>query len=77
VEIITEKRTMNVGVQVLVLLKNAYLMFDRAIEAMRASALKYELGLLETTLEGDNSDQLLEVAKSAHQVCYEVGWVKW
>ena len=49
-EIITEKRTMNVGVQVLVLLKNAYLMFDRAIEAMRASALKYELGLLETTL---------------------------
>ena len=37
---------------------------------MRASAL---IGLLETTLEGDNSDQLLEVAKSAPQVCYEAG----
>ena len=68
---------MNVGMPVFVLVKNVYLMFDRAIEAMRASALKYEFGLLETTLEGDNSDQLLEVAKSAHQVCYEAGWVKW
>ena len=35
--------------------------------------MKYEVGPLETTLEGDDLDQLLEVAKAAHRVCFEAG----
>ena len=69
----TEKRTINVGVQVLPLVENVYPIVDRAIEAIRASGVKYEVGPLETTLEGDNLDQLLEAAKSAHRACFGAG----
>ena len=69
----TEKRTINVGVQVLPLVEDAYPVIDKAIEAIQASGVKYEIGPLETTLEGDDLDQLLEVAKSAHCACFEAG----
>ena len=69
----TEKRTVNVGVQVLPLVEDAYPIVDRAIEVIRASGVKYEVGPLETTLEGDDLDQLLEVAKSAHRACFKAG----
>ena len=72
-EVMAEKRIMNVSVQVLPLVENVYPIVDRAIEAIQASGLKYEVGPLETTLEGDNLDQLLEVAKSAHRACFEAG----
>ena len=72
-KVITEKRTMNVGVQVLPLAEDVYPIVDRAIEAIQASGVKYEVGPLETTLEGDDLDQLLEVAKSAHRACFEAG----
>jgi uncharacterized protein (TIGR00106 family) len=68
-----EKRTINVGVQVLPLVENVYPIVDRAIETIQASGLKYEVGPLETTLEGDNLDQLLEAVKSAHRACFEAG----
>jgi len=71
--IMTEKRTRNVSVQVLPLVEDAYPIVDKAIEAIQASGVKYEVGPLETTLEGDDLDQLLEVAKSAHRACFEAG----
>jgi uncharacterized protein (TIGR00106 family) len=70
----TKKRTMNVGVQVLPLVeKNVYQVVDKAIEAIQASGVKYEVGPLETTLEGDDLDQLIEVAKAAHRACFTAG----
>ena len=69
----TENRIMNVGVQVLPLVDDVYPIVDKAIEAIRASGVKYEVGPLETTLEGDNLDKLLEAAKSAHRACFEAG----
>ena len=68
-----KKRTMNVGVQVLPLVEDVYPIVDKAIEAIQASGVKYEVGPLETTLEGDDLDQLLEVAKSAHRACFKAG----
>ena len=72
-KVMVEKRIMNVSVQVLPLVENVYPIVDRAIETIQASGLKYEIGPLETTLEGDNLDQLLGVAKSAHRACFEAG----
>jgi uncharacterized protein (TIGR00106 family) len=68
-----ERRTRNVGVQVLPLVEDAIPVVDKAIEAIQASGVKYEVGPLETTLEGDDLDQLLEVAKAAHRACFEAG----
>ena len=69
----SKKRTMNVGVQVLPLVEDVYPVVDKAIAAIQASGVKYEVGPLETTLEGDDLDQLLEVAKSAHRACFKAG----
>ena len=69
----TEKRTRNVGVQVLPLVEDIYPIVDKAIEAIQASGVKYVVGPLETTLEGDDLDQLLEVAKLAHRACFKAG----
>jgi len=69
----TEKRILNVGVQVLPMVDDVYPVVDKAIEAIQASGLKYEVGPLETTLEGDDLDKLLEVAKSAHRACFKAG----
>ncbi len=68
-----EKRTMNVAVQVLPMVQDAFRLVDKAIEAIHASGVKYEVGPLETTLEGDDLDQLLDVAKAAHRACFEAG----
>ena len=68
-----KKRIMNVGVQVLPLVEDVYPVVDKAIAAIQASGVKYEVGPLETTLEGDDLDQLLEVAKSAHRACFKAG----
>jgi uncharacterized protein (TIGR00106 family) len=72
----TEKRTINVGVQVLPLVEDVYRVVDKAIEAIQASGIKYLVGPLETTLEGNDLDQLLDVAKSAHRACFKAGAVK-
>ncbi len=69
----TEKRTRNVGVQVLPLVEDPYAVVDKAIEAIQASGVKYEVGPLETVLEGDDLDQLIEVAKAAHRACFAAG----
>jgi uncharacterized protein (TIGR00106 family) len=68
-----KKRMINVGVQVLPLVEDVYPVVDKAIEVIQASGLRYEVGPLETTLEGDDLDQLLEVAKAAHLACFKAG----
>jgi uncharacterized protein (TIGR00106 family) len=65
-------RTVNVAVQVLPLVEDAYPVVDRAIAAIALSGVKYEVGPMETTLEGP-LDQLLEAAKAAHLACFEAG----
>jgi len=67
------KRTVNVGVQVLPLAQDAFKIVDRAIGVIQASGVKYEVGPLETTMEGDDLDRLIEVAKAAHRACFEAG----
>ena len=68
-----KKHMMNVGVQVLPLVEDVYPVVDRAIAAIQASGLRYEVGPLETTLEGDDLDALLAAAKAAHLACFEAG----
>jgi uncharacterized protein (TIGR00106 family) len=66
-------RTRNVSVQVLPLTDDALPVVDRAIRVIRESGVRYEVGPLETVLEGEDLDELLEVAKSAHRACFESG----
>lgn len=65
-------RTVNVAVQVLPLTADAYPVVDRAIAAIAASGVKYEVGPMETVLEG-RLDDLLTAAKAAHLACFEAG----
>ena len=51
---------------------DVYSIVDRAIEVIQASGLKYEVGPLGTTVEGD-LDSCLEVAKAAHRACFVDG----
>ena len=45
---------------------------DAAVDAVRASGLKHEVGALGTTLEGE-IDEVLQVAKAAHQAVVQRG----
>jgi uncharacterized protein (TIGR00106 family) len=65
-------RTVNVSVQVLPLSEDVYPIVDRAIAVIADSGVKYEVGPMETTMEGP-LDRLLEVAKAAHLACFEGG----
>ncbi|NIS80361.1 MAG: MTH1187 family thiamine-binding protein [Anaerolineales bacterium] len=67
-----ENRTVNVGVQVLPLLEDVYPVVDRAIEVIARAGVKYEVGPMETVMEG-RLDELLEIAKAAHLACFEAG----
>jgi len=73
---VNQKRTRNVAVQVLPLVEDPIPVVDKAIEAIQRSGVRYEVGPLETTLEGDDLDRLLEVAKLAHLACFEAGAAK-
>ncbi|HEC23647.1 MAG TPA: MTH1187 family thiamine-binding protein [Chloroflexi bacterium] len=66
------ERTVNVAVQVLPLVEDLYPVVDRAIEVIAGSGVKYEVGPMETVMEGP-LDKLLEVAKAAHLACFEAG----
>ncbi|MGF1505142.1 MAG: thiamine-binding protein [Chloroflexi bacterium] len=67
-----KNRTVTVSVQVLPLTDDAYPIVDRAIEAIAASGVTYEVGPSETTMEGP-LDDLLAAAKAAHLACFEAG----
>jgi len=68
-----KKHTLNVSVQVLPMVENVYDVVDKAIEIIQESGVKYEVGPMETTMEGDNLDKMLEVAKAAHLACFKAG----
>ena len=68
-----KKHTLNVGVEVLPLVDDVYPVVDHAIEAIAATGLHYEVGPLETTIEGDDLDALLAAAKAAHLAAFEAG----
>lgn len=69
---IDENRTVNVSVQVLPLAEDAFPIVDRAIEAIAASGVQYEVTPMETVMEGQ-LDALLAAAKAAHLACFEAG----
>ncbi|MFA7467101.1 MAG: thiamine-binding protein [Desulfotomaculaceae bacterium] len=52
-----------------------YAVVDRAIEVVQRSGVKYEVGPMETTMEGE-LNELLEVVKKAQQACVEAGAVR-
>ena len=60
-----KNRTVNVSVQVLPLVEDVYPVVDKAIAVIAASGVRYEVGPMETVMEGP-LDRLLEVAKAAH-----------
>lgn len=51
---------------------DTYAMVDKAIEVIQKSGVKYEVGPMETTMEGD-LDRLLEIVKEAQQACVDAG----
>ena len=65
-------RTVNLAIQVLPLHEEVYRIVDCAIDVIAESGVKYEVGPMETTMEGQ-LDTLLEVAKRAHLACFEAG----
>jgi uncharacterized protein (TIGR00106 family) len=69
---IDENRTVNVSVQVLPLAEDAFPIVDRAIEAIAASGVHYEVTPMETVMEGA-LDDLLSAAKAAHLACFDAG----
>jgi uncharacterized protein (TIGR00106 family) len=65
-------RIINVGVEVLPLHEDPYPIVDRAIAAIKATGIKYEVSPLETVLEG-TLDECLAAVKAAHEACFEAG----
>lgn len=65
-------RTVNVSVQVLPLAEDVYPIVDRAIEVISSSGVKFEVGPMETVMEGP-LDELMEIAKAAHLACFQAG----
>ena len=65
-------RTVTVAVEVLPFCDDPYPVVDRAIEAIRATGIKYQVCPLETVMEG-TLDQCLAAAKAAHEACFEAG----
>ena len=68
----TMSKAINVSVQVVPLHRDPYPIVDGAIEAIAESGVKYEVGPMETVLEGE-LDELLEVVKAAHRACFVEG----
>ncbi len=51
---------------------NSYDIVDKAIEVVQNSGIKFEVGTMETSLEG-TQDQLLELIKQAQDACIQNG----
>ncbi|AAK79366.1 uncharacterized protein (TIGR00106 family) [Clostridium acetobutylicum] len=68
------KPVVNVSLQVLPVVeeKRLYEVVDKVIEYIKASGVKYIIGPMETTMEGD-LDTLLEIVKKAQEICVKEG----
>lgn len=64
----------NVGFQVLpkVADGNVYAVVDAAIKVVQNSGVKYEVGAMETVMEGE-LDLLLDIVKKAQEACIQAG----
>lgn len=64
----------NVSLQVLPAVpeERIYPVVDKVIELIQASGVKYEVGPMETTMEGE-LDLLLDIVKKAQEVCTKEG----
>lgn len=64
----------NVSLQVLPVVeeKDIYGVVDKVIEYIDSTGVKYEVGAMETTMEGD-LDTLLEIVKKSQQICVDNG----
>lgn len=64
----------HVSLQVLPLVpeERVYPVVDRVIEMIRAAGVKYTVGPMETTMEGE-LEHLLEIVRKAQHVCVEAG----
>lgn len=64
----------NVSLQVLPRVPDEYIydVVDKVIELIQKSGVKYEVGPMETTMEGE-LDLLLEIVKKAQELCIEEG----
>ena len=64
----------NVSFQVLPIVKEerVYEIVDKVIEYIDKSGVKYEVGAMETTMEGD-FDKLMDIVKKSQQICIKEG----
>jgi len=66
--------SVNVGFQVIPKSEgqNTYDIVDKAIQVVQESGVKYEVGPMETVMEGE-LDELIEIVKRAQDACIEAG----
>ena len=64
----------NVSFQILPIVKEEriYEIVDKVIKFIDKSGVKYEVGAMETTLEGDY-DKLMDIVKESQQICVGEG----
>ncbi len=68
----SSNRTVTVSVQVLPLTDDPYPVVDRAIAAIQASGVHYQVTPMETVMEG-TLDACLAAATAAHNACFDAG----
>lgn len=68
------KKLANVSLQVVPLVKveDLYPVVDKVIDYIKSTGVKYEVGPMETTMEGDLRE-LLEIVALAQEICIEAG----
>ncbi|MDZ5252394.1 MTH1187 family thiamine-binding protein [Clostridium sp. LIBA-8841] len=66
--------TCNVSLQIIPSVKEErlYEVVDKVIEYIESTGVKYEVGPMETTMEG-NIDELLEIVKKSQEICLKEG----
>lgn len=64
----------NLSLQVIPVVEeeNIYFVVDRVIDRIIEAGLKYEVGAMETTIEGE-LEELLEIVKDAQEICIKYG----
>ncbi len=65
-------RTVTVAVEVIPLCDDPYPVVDRAIAAIKATAIKHQVCPMETVMEG-TLDACLSAARAAHEACMDAG----
>ncbi len=68
----------NLSLQIVPIIEDEGKMYgavDKVIEMIAKSGYKYEVGPMETTIEGD-IDGLLQIVKDAQKICVEEGAVR-